>query len=239
MSSMRNAVQRRVHRERGQIEERKKWGLLEKHKDYSARARDYNAKKAKLKALRQKVLEKNPDEFYFGMMSRTGPSSGKGQTGTVAGDRGNKVLSQDTVRLLKTQDLAYIRTSRNKATKEVSRLEMAVKGIVGEGKKVVYITDQSNDLDQKEESCEQDDIDEKNLTKGDGDSLSLDQKRRKIQRREAEKLKVRLEMARKRLKALADAEEELEIQRAKMSKSPTVGGVNKNGIKYRVRDRKR
>ncbi|RKF48980.1 U3 small nucleolar RNA-associated protein 11 [Golovinomyces cichoracearum] len=239
MSSMRNAVQRRVHRERGQIEERKKWGLLEKHKDYSARARDYNAKKAKLKALRQKVLEKNPDEFYFGMMSRTGPSSGKGQTGTVAGDRGNKVLSQDTVRLLKTQDLAYIRTSRNKATKEVSRLEMAVKGIVGEGKKVVYITDQSNDLDQKEELCEQDDIDEKNVTEGDGDSLSLDQKRRKIQRREAEKLKNRLEIARKRLKALADAEQELELQRAKMSKSPTVGGVNKSGVKYRVRDRKR
>lgn len=236
---MRNAVQRRVHRERGQIEERKKWGLLEKHKDYSARARDYNAKKAKLKALRQKVLEKNPDEFYFGMMSRTGPSSGKGQTGTVAGDRGNKVLSQDTVRLLKTQDLAYIRTSRNKATKEVSRLEMAVKGIVGEGKKVVYITDQSNDLDQKEELCEQDDIDEKNVTEGDGDSLSLDQKRRKIQRREAEKLKNRLEIAQKRLKALADAEQELELQRAMMSKSPTVGGVNKNGVKYRVRDRKR
>ena len=32
MSSMRNAVQRRNHRERGQPEERQKWGLLEKHK---------------------------------------------------------------------------------------------------------------------------------------------------------------------------------------------------------------
>jgi hypothetical protein len=32
--------------------------------DYSARARDFNQKKAKLKQLRQKVLEKNPDEFY-------------------------------------------------------------------------------------------------------------------------------------------------------------------------------
>ncbi|TQS34464.1 hypothetical protein Golomagni_05151 [Golovinomyces magnicellulatus] len=239
MSSMRNAVQRRVHRERGQIEERKKWGLLEKHKDYSARARDYNAKKAKLKALRQKVLEKNPDEFYFGMMSRTGPSSGKGQTGTVAGDRGNKVLSQDTVRLLKTQDLAYIRTSRNKAIKEVSRLEMAVKGIVGEGQKIVYITDQSNYFDQKEELCEEDDIEEKNVTVDGGNTLLLDQKRRKIQRREAEKLTIRLDMARKRLKALTDAEQELELQRAKMSKSPTVGGVNKNGVKYKVRDRKK
>lgn len=32
MSSMRNAVQRRQHRERGQLEGREKWGLLEKHK---------------------------------------------------------------------------------------------------------------------------------------------------------------------------------------------------------------
>jgi U3 small nucleolar RNA-associated protein 11 len=29
---MRNAVQRRQHRERGQLEGREKWGLLEKHK---------------------------------------------------------------------------------------------------------------------------------------------------------------------------------------------------------------
>ena len=32
MSSMRNAVQRRNHKERGQVSGREKWGLLEKHK---------------------------------------------------------------------------------------------------------------------------------------------------------------------------------------------------------------
>lgn len=32
MSSMRNAVQRRNHRERAQPLEREKWGILEKHK---------------------------------------------------------------------------------------------------------------------------------------------------------------------------------------------------------------
>lgn len=32
MSSMRNAVQRRNHKERGQLQGREKWGLLEKHK---------------------------------------------------------------------------------------------------------------------------------------------------------------------------------------------------------------
>lgn len=32
MSSMRNAVQRRNHKERAQLEGREKWGILEKHK---------------------------------------------------------------------------------------------------------------------------------------------------------------------------------------------------------------
>lgn len=32
MSSMRNAVQRRNHKERAQPKEREKWGVLEKHK---------------------------------------------------------------------------------------------------------------------------------------------------------------------------------------------------------------
>lgn len=37
MSSMRNAVQRRNHKERGQVQGREKWGLLEKHKVSSCR----------------------------------------------------------------------------------------------------------------------------------------------------------------------------------------------------------
>lgn len=32
MSSLRNAVYRRQHRERGQLAGREKWGILEKHK---------------------------------------------------------------------------------------------------------------------------------------------------------------------------------------------------------------
>ena len=32
MSSMRNAVQRRSHKERAQPREREKWGVLEKHR---------------------------------------------------------------------------------------------------------------------------------------------------------------------------------------------------------------
>lgn len=35
--------------------------------DYRVRAQDANKKRAEIKRLRQKVLEKNPDEFYFHM----------------------------------------------------------------------------------------------------------------------------------------------------------------------------
>lgn len=121
------SVQRRSHRERAQPLERQRLGLLEKKKDYQKRAKDYNKKKAILKTLREKAADRNEDEFYFGMLSRSGPGSrlsrGKSFTGTVDGDRGNKAMDVDTVRLLKTQDLGYLRTMRNVAAKEVRDLE--------------------------------------------------------------------------------------------------------------------
>ncbi|MCJ1476375.1 hypothetical protein MMC13_005041 [Lambiella insularis] len=118
MSSMRNAVQRRNHKERAQPLERSKWGVLEKHKDYSLRAADYNAKKARLKALRQKAAERNPDEFHFAMMSSSTHNGGQ----RVA-DRGNKALSMEAVKLLKTQDAGYLRTIAQKTRRAREKLE--------------------------------------------------------------------------------------------------------------------
>ncbi|KAE8451348.1 hypothetical protein EG329_003977 [Mollisiaceae sp. DMI_Dod_QoI] len=230
---MRNAVQRRNHRERGQPEERARLGLLEKHKDYSARARDFNEKKKKLRALKQKVINKNPDEFYFGMMSRKGPSTtGKNRTGTVNGDRGNQVLGQDAVRLFKTQDLGYVRTMRNKALKEVEELERSKAGIKGEGKKIVFVDDEEEQMRVVEDANVNEEDEEEDIT-------TEEEERRILQQREAEKVEAKLTIARERLKALTDAEQELELQRARMAKSPTVGGVNKQGVKYKVRERKR
>lgn len=45
-------------------------GILEKHKDYVQRAKDFNQKKDKIKRLKQKVADRNKDEFYFGMVSK-------------------------------------------------------------------------------------------------------------------------------------------------------------------------
>lgn len=160
---------------------------------------------------------------------------GKGRTGTVNGDRGNEVLSQDAVRLFKTQDLGYVRTMRNQTQKEVEELERRSKGIKGEGNKIVFVDgeeEQRRKAEVANDSDEDEDMEEEDVTP--------EQKTfRKMQARESEKLETRLEMARERLEALTAAEQALEMQRAKMAKSTTVGGVTKAGVKFKVRERKR
>ena len=96
-------MSRRNHKERAQPLHRQRLGLLEKHKDYVHRARDYRSKQDRLKKLREKAAFRNKDEFYFGMIK------GKTKDGVAIGDRGNEALSVDVVKLLKTQDVGYIR----------------------------------------------------------------------------------------------------------------------------------
>ncbi len=157
---------------------------------------------------------------------------GKNRTGTLNGDRGSQVLSQDAVRLFKTQDLGYVRTMRNKTSKEVELLRKQVVGIKGEGKRLVYVDDEKEQLSklQEEEGEEDEDLSQEHL-----DAKRL----RKLKERQSDKLEAGLELAKQRLKVLTEAEEALDLQRAKMAKSPTVGGVNKQGVKFKIRERKR
>jgi hypothetical protein len=67
MSSLRNSLHRKNHKERSQLAHRTRLGALEKHKDYVLRARDYHSKRDRIQRLRQKAAERNKDEFYFGM----------------------------------------------------------------------------------------------------------------------------------------------------------------------------
>lgn len=69
MSSLRNAIRRRIHKERSQPKAREKVGFLEKRKDYKVRAEDYHRKEKAIKTLRTKAAFRNPDEFYFKMNS--------------------------------------------------------------------------------------------------------------------------------------------------------------------------
>ncbi|KTW28810.1 hypothetical protein T552_01440 [Pneumocystis carinii B80] len=120
MGTLKHSLQRRNHKERSQPVEREKWGLLEKPKDYRLRARDYQSKQRRLKRLREKAAEKNPDEFYFGMMKE------KTKDGIVIVDRGNPVLTEETVRLLKTQDAGYIKMMLHIENKKVKKLEQYI-----------------------------------------------------------------------------------------------------------------
>lgn len=65
--SLRNSIHRRNHKERSQLSNRTKLGLLEKHKDYVRRAKDYHSKQDRIKRLQEKAAERNKDEFYFSM----------------------------------------------------------------------------------------------------------------------------------------------------------------------------
>lgn len=133
MSSLRNSLHRRNHKERSQLSHRAKFGILEKHKDYVLRARDYHSKQDRIQRLRQKAADRNKDEFYYGMThQRTQVSKSITATlcklfmqtlqgGVHVQDRGNVALPLDMVKVLKTQDENYIRTMRTSNLK-VSKL---------------------------------------------------------------------------------------------------------------------
>ncbi|PPR00027.1 hypothetical protein CVT24_009036 [Panaeolus cyanescens] len=116
-SSIRNSLHRRNHKERSQLTHRAKFGLLEKHKDYVKRARDYHEKQDRLTRLKQKAALRNKDEFYFAMTKE------KTQGGVRLKDRGNVALPTDMVKLLKTQDENYVRTMRTSNQKKIDRIK--------------------------------------------------------------------------------------------------------------------
>ncbi|KAH7543443.1 probable U3 small nucleolar RNA-associated protein 11 [Ziziphus jujuba] len=120
MSSLRNAVSRRAHKERAQPQERKKFGLLEKHKDYVERAKAFHKKEETIQRLKEKAAFRNPDEFYFKMI----------KTQTVGGvhkleSQANKYTPEELM-LMKTQDIGYIlqklQSEKNKIQKLTAML---------------------------------------------------------------------------------------------------------------------
>lgn len=81
----------------------------------------------------------------------------------------------------------------------------------------------------------------KTLSKKQREAQELAKKQRRAfeskRERGQERAAAHLEAVKARERALMEVEEELELQRAKMSNS--VGGVNKNGVKFKIRERKR
>ena len=240
---MRNAVQRRNHKERAQPLERSKWGLLEKHKDNKLRAHDHNDKKKRLRALRQKASERNPDEFAFRMLSSTTKNGVKiTERGGQNGNSGS--LDVDLVKLLKTQDAGYLRTVLQQTKNELARLrEQSV--LLAQGVNVdVAVTDLNRRKTFDEDGNEVADLAMLREDGGDDgeddlvEPLDKDKKKAKKKRqRTIEVLNNKLEATADREAQLSRALEAVEQQRAKME--GTIGGVNKNGVQFRMRERKR
>lgn len=256
MSSMRNAVQRRNHKERAQPLERQKWGILEKHKDYSLRAKDHNQKKRKINALKAKAAERNDDEFYFGMMSNTTKNGVKvSKRGEENSGGGGRSLNEDVVKLMKTQDVAYLRTVLQRAKKEVDVVEKEVvaaeRGVdVGLAKpadgKVVFGEDGEDVVAYP--SPPVDDMGDLEGLDGDMSDASeeeertqpVDKSKRAAAKRKRHALQVKqkqLESLRERVEDLSTALREVEDQKSRMGGRS--GGVNKNGIKFKARQRAR
>jgi U3 small nucleolar RNA-associated protein 11 len=259
MSSMRNAVQRRNHKERAQPLGREKWGLLEKHKDYSLRAKDHKEKQKRLKVLREKAALANPDEFSFKMMSS------RTKNGQRIADRGNTALSMDVVRLLKTQDAGYVKTMLQKTRKERDKLETEIqmeasgkivplKGHDLEdeqdyddevAKRITFVDSKEQQesmvLDAEDEGGDENTSEGKKLSKREVEAKRLAKiEAGRAQKKLAHHQEARrnlLEAVRERENHLALAERELDLQRAEMSNS--VGGINKNGLRFKIRERKR
>nr|CAB3478631.1 unnamed protein product [Digitaria exilis] len=116
MSSLRNAISRRAHKERAQPEARKRFGLLEKHKDYVVRAKAFHRKEEIIGKLKEKAAFRNPDEFYFKMINSK----------TVGGvhrpkPEANKYTEEELL-LLKNKDIGYIHQSIRSEKKKIEKL---------------------------------------------------------------------------------------------------------------------
>lgn len=207
--------------------------------------------------------------------------------GQKLADRGNKALSQEAVKLLKTQDAGYLRTMAQKTRKERERLEKDY--LLGEGKGVRVLGQNAEEVVGEhvifvESREEQRDFDPEewfetsgkgldktynrprttanNSTIGNGGDDGAEASKaevatskpkriieaelqarkdekalRRLHQRGEDARRHKLEAAKVRERDLIAAERDLDLQRAKMSNS--VGGVNRNGVKWKVKERKR
>jgi U3 small nucleolar RNA-associated protein 11 len=185
--------------------------------------------------------------------------SAKTVDGMKIGDRGNKALSQNVVKLLKTQDAGYIRTTLQKTRKERERLEQEIQiadgkvkalkgGSAKSGRLTTFVESKEEQLafvppevDDDDDSDDWSDEDKEEEKTGKPLSKPQETKEEIVLRRK----RSRAQEARRNLLAtikerehdLTLANNELEMQRARMNND--IGGVNKEGVKFKIRARKR
>lgn len=210
----RHDIAKKQHRERAQPLERRKWGLLEKKRDYKLRAQDFHRKEAQLKILRKKASERNVDEYSHGMVRKK-----TDKNGILITERGNEVLSNDAALLLKTQDSNYVKTLNNNEKRQIEKVEKQLL-FSSRGEHTVFV-DYSK---QAEEFSPQEffntteellDRRENRLRKDQVDLLDIEENRFQNQRLSSyKKLNSRL----KRQAELEKVQQEMDLQRELMKK---------------------
>ncbi|KAK1280621.1 putative U3 small nucleolar RNA-associated protein 11 [Acorus gramineus] len=140
MSSFKNAIPRRAHKERSQPHSRRKFGLLEKHKDYVLRAQAFHKKEEALRKLKEKAAFKNPDEFYFKMI-KTRTEDGV----HVPESEANK-YSPEELMVMKTQDIGYILQKIQSEKKKIEKLSSSLHSLDNRppSKHIYYAEDRSD-----------------------------------------------------------------------------------------------
>lgn len=143
MSSIRNAISKRAYKERSQPASRKKFGFLEKHKDYVIRAREFHKKEDTLRRLKEKAANRNPDEFYFRMI----------RTKTVNGvhrpeNEANKYTPEELL-LMKTQDIGYVLQKIQSEKKKVEKLKAILHSLdIRPSSKHIYYAEDSEEANE-------------------------------------------------------------------------------------------
>lgn len=160
MSSFKNIMPRREHRERLQPSRRiAKHGLLEKKKDYKVRARDANRKSRRLKLLREKAAFRNPDEFYHAMSSAAPTDRGrvrKVRDAKQVGEGDHHVADGEVRRLVETQDRAYVRMKIDREKRCVEKAKgrlhfLEAAKVDARRRHIVYVGDEDDDEDEGED----------------------------------------------------------------------------------------
>lgn len=133
MSSLRNAVKRVTHKERAQPRDRAHLGILEKKKDYRIRSKVYHRKEDRMKAMRQKADARNPDEFYFGMHNSEVKDGRHVKTLDARAKELEHLIGADTVKMMKNQDLSYLRLLAQRDRKRIEKMQSSLH-FIGNGK---------------------------------------------------------------------------------------------------------
>lgn len=117
MSSLTKAIKSksRIHRERTNVLRR---GFLERKKDYQVRSAEYHRRQDIFKTLRKKVLDKNPNEFHFGMKSSQLVDGVHYQI-----RKDDDELDPDEINLMQSQDLKYIKYKRSIDLKKINKMQ--------------------------------------------------------------------------------------------------------------------